>query len=117
MDENEALLQYPADLAQQFLSMAVLLCQITTYLGNHFHTKGERLFNFTIKNHVFLHGAWSARFLNPVRAWCYAGEDLMNRIKVLVQRAARTRLARHEVCNRAMEQYVRGLSCTIARCA
>jgi hypothetical protein len=101
-------------LAQKFLTSTVLLCQIVTWLGNYYHTRGQRLFNFTFKFHLIQHAAFLARHLNPCRTWCYSGEDLMQRIKKIVESNARCRAKRHVVCSNAMETYARGLSCKIA---
>ena len=115
IDDNKHLTKYPMPLASRFLDLAVLLNQLITWLGNHFHEKGERYFNFAFKNHMLLHSAWCARHLAPHWGWCYQGEDLMQRAKAVVASVARTRVSRQMVCSESMSKYTCGLSFALAR--
>ena len=56
-----------------------------TRLCQFFHAQGIFLFNFVPKNHYLFHLGQRGRCLSPKLAWCYQGEDLMNRVKVLAQ--------------------------------
>ena len=58
---------------------------LSTAISNHFHRQGTLLFNWTIKWHYLMHLADIAEYMNPRLAWNYQGEDLMHRVKVLVQ--------------------------------
>jgi len=44
------------------------------------HTK---VFNITIKCHMLGHCILNARYLHPHKSWCYSGEDLMGKIRVV----------------------------------
>ena len=81
---------------------------LSTALSNHFHREGTVLFNYTIKWHYLMHLADIAGYINPRLGWNYQGEDLMHRVKVLVQ-ASHSGAAPHQVVNKVMGKYVLGL--------
>ena len=54
-----------------------------TKLCHSFHRRNIWLFNFVPKNHYLFHLAQLGRHMSPKLGWCYQGEDLMHRIKVL----------------------------------
>ena len=56
-----------------------------TKLCHMFRQQGLFLFNFLPKNHYLFHLVHLARFLSPRLAWCYQGENLMHKVKVLAQ--------------------------------
>ena len=41
------------------------------------------LFNITIKCHMLLHSILKARHMHPHKSWCYSGEDLMHRTRIV----------------------------------
>ena len=79
-------------------------------LGNYFHrTRGEWLFHFTMKYHYIAHLGQTCSETSPRVGWCYAGEDLMQKVKMLVQSCSRgtpTQL----LPNKVLERYVIALS-------
>ena len=81
----------------------------TTKLCHHFHQKGLFLFNFVPKNHYLFHLAELGKHMSPKLAWCYQGEDLMHKVKVLAQGSFRGTAPRH-LGNKVMAKYVIGLS-------
>ena len=50
-----------------------------------------RLFNITLKSHYLCHIAVNSRWLNPRLGWCYAGEDLMQKMKKLAATSCKAR--------------------------
>ena len=69
------------------------------------------LFNFTIKSHYLAHIALSSRYINPRLAWCYAGEDFMQKVKTIVASTQRGTQC-HLVSKKAMQKYCQGLAFT-----
>ena len=65
-------------LVHEFNNGVTKLCQF-------FHKDGVYLFNFVPKNHYLIHLAQLGKHMSPKLAWCYQGEDLMNKIKILAQ--------------------------------
>ena len=55
----------------------------TAKLCAAFHKRALFLFNFVPKNHYLFHLAQLGRHMSPKLAWCYQGEDLMQKIKLL----------------------------------
>jgi hypothetical protein len=43
--------------------------------------KSMKLFNTVPKNHYLAHIALAAKYINPRLAWCYMGEDFMQKIR------------------------------------
>ena len=58
-------------------------------LQQHYKGFGLSLFNITPKNHYLAHICLAAKYINPRRAWCYAGEDMMKHIRRMGAAAAR----------------------------
>ena len=71
--------------AQKLEELVMQMNEGSIRLCHAFHQEGVFLFNFVPKNHYLIHLAQLGRHMSPKLAWCYQGEDLMNRIKVLAQ--------------------------------
>ena len=80
-----------------------------TKLCHRFHQQGLFLFNFLPKNHTMFHLAQLGRHMSPKLAWCYMGEDLMHKVKVLAQGSFRGTPA-HTLGNKVIGKYLIGLS-------
>ena len=78
-------------------------------LCHAFHKQGLFLFNFIPKNHYLFHLADLAKHLSPKLGWCYQGEDLMQKVKVMAQGSFRGTPAKG-LGNKVMEKYLIGLS-------
>ena len=100
------------DVHLDFLKTTYDFLGLLTALANHFHSKGELLFNFTIKNHYLLHIALYSRYISPQAAWCYGGEDFMNICKKIVM-ASQFGSKPHHVGRKSMQKYVTGLGFAI----
>ena len=57
-------------------------------------SKGVFLFNFIPKNHYLFHLAQKGRLMSPKLAWCYQGEDLMQKVKTMAQGSFQATLPR-----------------------
>ena len=68
----------------------------------------RRLFNITVKSHYLCHIALTCQWLNPRLGWCYGGEDLMHRLKILAASCCRARSI-YKVFEKMNEKYLWGL--------
>ena len=89
LDEHAAEFVWAPQHADRFLQAALDFLSLQTGLGAHFQQQGRLLFLTTIKSHVPLHIALLARHQSPRLAWCYAGEDMMHRMRSMVGAAQR----------------------------
>ena len=80
----------PPDAAKEFMNagFAVNTC-MTSLLDLFSEEYGWSLFNITPKNHYLAHICLAAKYLNPRRAWCYAGEDMMRHVRRMGSQSAR----------------------------
>ena len=78
-------------------------------LGNYFRSRGVWLFHFTIKNHYLLHIALDAGQTSPAMTWCYQGEDLMHKVKILVQASCRGTCPQ-KLVSKFLKKYMHGIS-------
>ena len=84
-------------------------------LCHHFHNQGLFLFNFVPKNHYLFHLAELGQHMSPKLAWCYQGEDLMNKIKVLAQGSFRGTPSK-KLGNKILAKYLVGLAHALSGC-
>lgn len=89
LDDHADAFRLPPSVATEYGKCMNTLVRVQTALGNHYHSQGRALFHFTIKSHYAMHLADFAAFMNPRLAWCYSGEDLMNKIQTLAQAVMR----------------------------
>ena len=76
--------------------------------------KAILLWHFTIKFHYMLHIGSMAAFCNPRNAWCYAGESLMQRVRVLAQSSCRG-IAAHKMGEKVLRKYCLALAMTLSK--
>ena len=101
-DEAAALLQTTI---QNFLT-------IQTALGRHFQAQGLLLFHTTIKSHYLLHIGLNSARLNPRLSWCYSGEDMMQRVRKLIQ-GAQGGTPPDRIVGKVMDKYAMALAYAI----
>ena len=77
--------RFPLDARTEFKDAAYAVAQLNTSLGAFFHPQRIVLFNHTIKFHYILHIGHTAEYMNPRLAWRYSGEDLLQRVRQIVQ--------------------------------
>ena len=103
----------PPKSQRDLLNTTVGFNQAVTALGHHFHTGlNESLFNFTVKNHYLLHVAMLAKYGNPRKLWCYAGEDFMHKAKELIAHSV-SGTPHYLVPTKVAKKYIAGLGFTI----
>ena len=71
--------------AKEFRDGCFQLAAALSALGNFFHPKGVFLYHYTLKTHYLLHIGLLCDQISPRVGWCYAGEDLMMKLKELAQ--------------------------------
>ena len=80
-----------------------------TKLCHRFHNRNLFLFNFVPKNHYMFHLAQLGKHMSPKLAWCYMGEDLMHKVKVMAQGSFRGTPPKI-LGNKILRKYLVGLS-------
>eukprot|EP00969_Alexandrium_andersonii_P168312 7440867-Alexandrium_andersonii.AAC.1 len=78
--------------------------QSYTQLAMDASNRGRLQFNLVNKNHVLVHMALGAKFLNPTATWTYPYEDLMGRAK-RVAMASKAGLVGHRLPGHIMLKY------------
>ena len=84
----------PDAAAAKYKEAAERFVKLNTMLAHQFHNKRHRgkpmlIFHMTIKYHYLLHLGLVSQYMNPRCAWCYAGESLMQKVRILVQASCR----------------------------
>ena len=85
-----------------------------TKLCHDFHRDGTYLFNFVPKNHYLFHLAQRGRLMSPKLGWCYQGEDLMNKVKILAKGSFHGTLPR-KLGNKVLAKYLVALDLEISQ--
>ena len=109
LDQNPTEYRLDDDEARNFENACFRYAQCVASLGAHFHPMGIWLFHFTIKQHMLLHCGMMCREVSPRLAWCYSGEDLMAKVKGLVQASCHGSTPQRMV-HKVMQKYSVGLS-------
>ena len=108
LDHHAAEYRFPPEVAKDFQNYAFGFVALSTALSKHYHTRGILLFNFTIKFHYTMHLGLMAAYINPRLGWCYSGEDMMQKIKLIVQ-ASYKGTASSLVPSKVMKKYAQGI--------
>jgi hypothetical protein len=108
LDEHDRAFKLPPAAAAEWESAVYDLLALVTALANEFHPRGIMLWHITIKSHYLLHLGKLVHHINPRLGWCYAGEDFVGRLKLLVQAAHRGTPA-HLVVNKVLLKYALGM--------
>lgn len=116
LDEHAISFVLPAPAQKEFEQSANAFVQVNATLAHHFHSSGTRLFNHTIKFHYMDHLALISRRVNPRLGWCYSGEDLMHRVK-LMMRAAQRGAGPSVVVQKVLRKYAHGLGMALVGAA
>lgn len=72
------------------------------------------LFHLTIKYHYLLHIGKIAKYMNPRLGWCYQGESLMHRVRILVQGSCHG-VAPEKLGDKVIKKYCQGLAMLLVR--
>ena len=103
--EDDAL---PAAVALKFKKAVFNMLILYTDINKHAASLARRLFNVTIKAHYLLHIGIGAAYLSPRLGWCYKGEDMMQKMKVLAASCVKSRSI-YVVIFKMIEKYLYGL--------
>ena len=114
VDEMEGFVVLPEQ-AQQLEALVYRMNVGFTKLCHTFHSQSVSLFNFLPKNHYLFHLAQLGRHMSPKLAWCYKGEDLMHKVKVMAQGSFRGTSPR-KLGNKILGKYLLGLSDALSHC-
>ena len=72
------------------------------------------VFHFTIKSHALLHLSDVGLYINPRLGWCYSGESLMHRVRLLCQSSCRG-LQSHALADKVLKKYCMAIAMTLSR--
>ena len=111
--------RFPVEAAQRFKQCCEDFVAVNAILRRHFETvvhngKPVLIFHVTIKYHYLLHIADMALYINPRVGWCYRGESLMHRVRILVQASCHG-VAPHNLADKVMKKYCQGLAMRLVR--
>jgi len=113
LDENQMEYVLPDKAHKEFVKVTFGFCQVYSAIAHHFHSRKVPLFNFTIKFHLLLHVALVSKWVNPRKVWCYAGEDMMDKIKHVVMSCV-AGTGPQLVISKCMKKYVTGMGYELA---
>ena len=99
----------PTAVSADFKKTCQVLVQGSAALGQHYHNLGIFLFHFTVKHHYLLHIAILSEFMNPRLGWCFAGEDMMHKVKTIYHGCHRGSPP-HKAADKALQKYCQGLA-------
>ena len=109
LGRNRTAFRLRGEAATCFRTQCYNLAAFVTALGTHYHVRGLFLFNYTIKLHYILHIGNECEQINPRIGWCYAGEDMMLRVKILAQ-SCYSGVPLHRLGDKILSKYIIGLS-------
>jgi hypothetical protein len=110
LHKNKDCYCWPKNVCDDFRTKTFEFLNLSSAIAEHFHTQKPplKLFDVTIKFHILIHAALFAYGINPCVTWNYMGEDMMKKMKVLVQ--ANTRGTKWlDVGDKVIDQYVQGM--------
>lgn len=81
--------KFPPSAVNEMTRCALNFNRLVTSLAHFYNTRGQLLFNVTIKFHYLVHSAKRSGQLNPRYGWNYGGEDFMKKCKLLMQSCVR----------------------------
>jgi hypothetical protein len=98
----------PPAVAQKFKKLVFNMLTLYNDINQYASSIGRRLFNITIKCHYLCHIGIGAAYLNPRLGWCYKGEDMMHKAKILAASCVKAR-SMYTVIFKMMDKYLFGL--------
>jgi hypothetical protein len=112
LDEHADDFRLPPVAATWLNTRIANLLTIQTSLARRLQDAGELMFHTTIKSHYLVHIGLNAAQLNPRMSWCYSGEDLMQKAKLLIQ-GSQSNNPPQRVVPKVMLKYVMALAYTM----
>ena len=113
LDEQPDVFRLSDEAADRLQTSINNFLTIQTALGRRFHAMGDLLFHTTIKSHYLVHIGMNSSQLSPRHSWCYSGEDLMQKVKKLIQ-GAQGGTPPEKMVGKVMEKYAMALGYTIS---
>lgn len=113
LDEYADHFVFPKDVIREFQKSCFAFVALNSALGDHYHNTCKLYFHHTVKFHYILHIAQVAAYINPRLGWCYSGEDLMSKVKVLIQ-GSNKGTKPSLVTAKAMKKYIFALSLSMS---
>jgi len=111
----------PEHVHKPFVENVFAMLQIQTGLAHHFACSDDpslrtvKLFTLTQKAHFLAHISLLSVYINPVRTWCYRGEDFMKVCRALLENCVRG-VSQYEVSKKIFEHYRAGLHFNFLKC-
>ena len=112
LDDNRDVVKLPPGAATKVRDNVFNFLSLLNAVATHFTIKQVRLLNLTIKCHYLAQIGFHAKYINPRLCWCYAGEDFMNKVKVLTQSCLKGTHA-SKVSEQLLPKYMVGLHLSI----
>ena len=115
LDQHSSEYRLSGESSEAFRKLCWSYAACVSALGQYFHLKGIWLFHFTIKTHYLIHCGLDCEELSPRVGWCYSGEDMMSKVKLLVQGSCRGTSAQ-KLVSKVMFKYMVGMSFNVMTC-
>ena len=80
MYEYKSDFKFPDHIAVEFRNLCLAHVRQQQAL---YQFDGRRLFNITFKHHWLVHAGHRATYQNPRMGWCFMGEDLMLKVRMM----------------------------------
>ena len=94
----------PEEPAARLEELCRLMAQLHVQLMEHCKANSIRAFNITSKTHFVIHSIRLSKFIHPFLVWCFKGETLMHKSRILWQ-SSLSGTKPHNVANRAALKY------------
>ena len=114
LDEHANADVLPPDAAAEFKEAGFTLNSLMNALQLVHRPDGLSLFKIVPKNHYLAHICLAAAWINPRRAWCYAGEDMMRHVRRMAAACSRGRTP-EKTGVAMMQYYMHALSMSICK--
>ena len=119
LTRHRQLYAFTENVAKRFKRCCEDIISMNALLRRHFegvlvNDKPCFLFHFTIKFHYALHIADISLYINPRLGWCYQGESLMHRVRILVQASCHG-VPAHQLADKVLKKYCQGLAMLLVR--
>jgi hypothetical protein len=99
--------KFPTTAAKRFRGCAFYMAQLQNKVAAHYWALHYQLFTVTSKTHFVMHIAILAEHINPRLLWCFSGEDMMGKQRLMcddcvkgnTMHAAGSKLTQHNRLN------------------
>ena len=102
------------EIAEEFKELIHSHNKKTAILCHRFHSRALAFFNFIPKHHYLFHIADLSLHLSPKLGWCWKGEDMMYKVKMMAQASCRA-IAPTKLGNKVVEKYLISLDLALGK--